>query len=212
MASEYFQGIFTTSEPGDFEEALRYVTTKVTPSMNAALVRPPSDTEIMKAVEEINPDKAPGPDGMTSLFYQRFWEVTSKDVISMVKDFFSSDSFDPRLNQTNICLIPKTECPMEMTKFRPISLCNVSYNIISKIICSRLKKYLPKLISETQSAFVARRLISDNILLAHEAFHAFRTNPMCKAKYMTMKTDMSKAYYRVEWSFLKALLLKMGFA
>lgn len=108
VASEYFQGIFTTLEPGDFEEALRYVTAKVTPSMNAALVRPPSDTEIMKAVEEINPDKAPGPDGMTSLFYQRFWEVTAKDVISMVKDFFSSDSFDPRLNQTNICLIPKT--------------------------------------------------------------------------------------------------------
>lgn len=101
---------------------------------------------------------------------------------------------------------------MEMTEFRPISICNVSYKIISKIIYSRLKKYLPKLISETQSAFVARRLISDNILLAYEAFHALRTNPMCKAKYMAMKTDMSKVYGRVEWSFLKALLLKMSFA
>lgn len=102
---------------------------------------------------------------------------------------------------------------MEMTEFRPISLCNVSYKIISKIICSRLKKFFPKLVSETQSAFVAaRHLISDNILLAQEAFHALRTNPMCKSKYVAVKTDMSKAYDRVEWNFLEALLLKMGFA
>ncbi|XP_056864269.1 uncharacterized protein LOC130511351 [Raphanus sativus] len=180
--------------------------------MNTALVKPPSDQEIKKAVDEINLDKAPGPDGMTGLFYQLFWEVTAREVIAMVKYFFLSNSFDPSMNQTNICLIPKTERPMEMTEFRPISLCNVSYKIISKIICSRLKKFLPKLISETQSAFVARRLISDNILLAQEAFHALRTNPMCKAKYMAIKTDMSKTYDRVKWCFLEALLLKMGFA
>ena len=99
-----------------------------------------------------------------------------------------------------------------MAEFRPISLCNVSYKIISKILCSRLKELLPKLISETQSAFVAKRLITDNILLAQEAFHALRTNLMCKAKFVAIKTDMSKAYDRVEWDFLEALLLKMGFA
>ena len=148
---------------------------------------------------------------MTSLFCQRFWEVTATDIIKMVKDFFGLNSFDPRLNQTHICLIPKTERPREMTEFLPISLCNVSYKIISKILCSRLKKILPKMVSKTQSAFVARRLISDNILLAQEAFHALRTNPMCKAKFVAIMTDISKAYDRVEWNFLEALLLKMVF-
>ncbi|XP_033134838.1 uncharacterized protein LOC117127923 [Brassica rapa] len=99
-----------------------------------------------------------------------------------------------------------------MTEFRPISLCNVSYKIISKIMCKRLKKFLPKLISETQSAFVARRLISDNILVAQEIFHAMRTNPICKSKFVAIKTDMNKAYDRMEWNFLEALMLKMGFA
>lgn len=129
-----------------------------------------------------------------------------------VKDFFLHNVLDPRLNQTNICLIPKTDRPSEMTEFRPISLCNVSYKIISKILSKHLKRCLPSLISETQSAFVARRLITDNILVAHEVFHALRTNPTCKPKFVAIKTDMSKAFVRVEWSFLEALLLKLGFS
>ena len=75
----------------------------------------------------------------------------------------------------------------------------------------RLKFFLPTLISETQSAFVAKRLITDNILVAQEVFHALRTNPSCKAKFVAIKTDMSKAYDRVEWSFLEALMCKLGF-
>lgn len=80
-----------------------------------------------------------------------------------------------------------------MLEFRPISLCNVSYKIISKVLSSRLKKVLPQLISETQSAFVARKHITDNILVAQEMFHALRTNQSCQDKYVAIKTDMSKA-------------------
>ena len=98
-----------------------------------------------------------------------------------------------------------------MTELRPISLCNVGYKVISKILCQRLKTVLPNLISETQSAFVEGRLISDNILIAQEMFHGLRTNTSCKGKFMAIKTDMSKAYDRVEWKFIEELLRKMGF-
>ncbi|CAA7059511.1 unnamed protein product [Microthlaspi erraticum] len=210
-ATAYFQNLFTTSNPSDFDEALRYITPKVSSSMNLALTQPPSNEEIKQAIANINPDKAPGPDGVTSLFFQNFWDEIATDVIHMVQDFFSKPDFDPRLNQTNICLILKTERPRDMTEFRPISLCNVSYKIISKILCNRLKRFIPTIISETQSAFVARRLITDNILIAQEAFHALRTNPMCKTNFVAIKTDISKAYDRVEWGFLEALMIKMGF-
>ncbi|XP_048623656.1 uncharacterized protein LOC125592497 [Brassica napus] len=211
-ATGYFQTLFTTSSPSDFAESLKYITEKVTPAMNEALTKPPSNDEIRQAAFDINPEKAPGPDGMTGLFFQRYWGITAEVMQQTVKDFFQFNVLDPRLNQTNICLIPKTERPVEMTNFRPISLCNVSYKIISNILSKRLKRCLPRLISETQSAFVARRLITDNILVAHEVFHALRTNPSCKAKFVAIKTDMSKAFDRVEWSFLEARLLKLGFS
>ncbi|XP_010473903.1 PREDICTED: uncharacterized protein LOC104753332 [Camelina sativa] len=183
VATRYFQTLFTASTTSGSEDALRYVDSRVSPETNAVLSRDFSDSEIKKAVFSINPDKAPGSDGI----------------------------LDPRINQTNICLIPKNERPRAMSEFCPISLCNVSYKIISKVLCNHLKGALPNLISETQSAFVARRLITDNILLAQENFHALRTNPICKAKFVAIKTDMSKAYDRVEWLFLEALMDKLGF-
>ena len=129
----------------------------------------------------------------------------------MVNNFLVTGELDSRLNITNICMIPKTERPTRMTELRPISLCNVGYKIISKVLCQRLKICLPRLISETQSAFVAGRLISDNILIAQEMFHGLRTNKSCQNKFMAIKTDMSKAYDRIEWDFIEALLYKMGF-
>lgn len=107
----------------------------------------------------------------------------------------------------NICLIPKTQI---QTDLRPISLCNVGYKIIWKVLCKRLRNCLPKLISKTQSAFVLKRLISYNILIAQEMFHGLRTNKSCQYKFMAIKTNMSKTYDRVEWSFVQALLTKTG--
>lgn len=70
---------------------------------------------------------------------------------------------------------------------------------------------LPHVISPAQGAFVAGRFISDNLLIVHEMVHGLRTNPTCKSDFIAIKTDMSKAYDRVEWNFLEALFTKMGF-
>ena len=97
----------------------------------------------------------------------------------MVNNFLTTGDLDSRLNITNICMIPKIERPIRMTELRPISLCNVGYKIISKVLCQRLKLCLPRLISETQSAFVAGRLVSDNILIAQKMFHGLLANRSC---------------------------------
>ncbi|KAG7543424.1 Reverse transcriptase zinc-binding domain [Arabidopsis thaliana x Arabidopsis arenosa] len=212
VAVEYFNNLFTANAHDEEFQILRDVPEIVTNDMNSSLTREVSLEEVKKAVFEMNPTKAPGPDGMTAFFYQRFWPLISADLLATVRSFFDSGTLDPRLNMTNICLVPKAGRPKEMSGFRPISLCNVGYKIISKVLSNRLKRLLPKVISETQSAFVAKRLITDNILIAQENFHALRSSSSCRKKFMAIKTDMSKAYDRVEWPFLRALMKKLGFS
>jgi hypothetical protein len=151
LISNYFHTLFRSNGPADCRLLLQAVDRKVTGDMNADLVREFSREEVKCALDSIGDMKAPGPDGMPSIFYKQFWEVVGEKVIAEVLQVLNGDQFPAGWNETTIVLIPKVPKPDKLKDLRPISLCNVLYKIVSKVLANRLKKVLPDIISPSQS-------------------------------------------------------------
>lgn len=207
----YYQSLFTTSNPCEIEYVLQYVPQMVTNEMNTMLLAEFTKAKVDIALQQMAPLKAPSPDGMPPIFYQHFWESIGDDVAKAVISCLNSRAIPASLNHTYITLILKVKSPEHVTEFRPIALCNILYKLISKVLANRLKKILLEIISESQSAFQFDKAISDNILVAFETLHHMKKRRTGKTDFMTMKLDMSKAYDRVEWDFLLLLMERMGF-
>jgi hypothetical protein len=178
--------------------------------MNSDLTKPYSDEEIRTALFQMGPTKALGPDGFSTLFYQTHWEFFKEEICMAVRGFLNGDFIPDGLCDSIIVLIPKVTNLNNLKNFHPISLCNVLYKIASKVLANRLKKVLPIIILEQQSAFVPGRLITDNALIAQECLHTIQRQKG-KKPFFALKIDMMKAYDRVEWGYLHGCLLKLGF-
>jgi len=133
-------------------------------------------------------------------------------ITNMVLNVLNGNMFVASLNRTNIALIPKINNPKKMADFQPISLSNIVYKLISKTIANKFKALLPHIILENQNVFTYDRLITNNVLVAFELMHFLNHKNASKEGYMAVKLDMSKAFDRVEWCFIKAIMEKLGFS
>ena len=106
IATIYFRQIFESSNPEDIKEALSEVPTTITGPMNDSLTDSVSEWEVKLALFAMHPEKAPGPDGMTALFYHKLWDIVKDDLTFMVNKFLFEGTVANGLNDTNICLIP----------------------------------------------------------------------------------------------------------
>ncbi|WOH08816.1 hypothetical protein DCAR_0728264 [Daucus carota subsp. sativus] len=117
--------------------------------MSRSLDRGFTIEEIKKAVFSMSPDKSPGPDGMNAMFYQQHWDIVGPLVSKAVMDCLNEQAEIGAINSTLVTLIPKVKAPKTVGDFHPISLCNVLYKVISKVLINRLKPILPRIIHET---------------------------------------------------------------
>ncbi|KAK3188889.1 hypothetical protein Dsin_028450 [Dipteronia sinensis] len=214
IVENYFSNIFKSQLPS--RNDLSLVLDCVTPSLPEAkcnfLDSKFSADEVRRAVFDMAPTKAPGPDGLPALFYQKFWPVVGSAVSKACLGVLNEGTDIGAANRTLVTLIPKVRRAEKMTDFRPISLCNVLYKIVAKALANRLREVLGDVISETQSAFIPGRLISDNAIVGFKCMHALKRLKKRIRGALALKLDMSKAYDRIEWDFLNGMMSKLGFS
>lgn len=164
---------------------------RLTVSQSISLEAPFSLEEIRATLFSCNPNKAPGPDGLSFLFYQTFWDLIQGDIFHLFQVFFDNKLDLSKLNLASMCLIPKKADPKLITNYRPISLINCSFKLITKVLTDRLGRVIDSLINDSQTAFIKGRLITDNIACAHEVLHTIHKKKM---KGVLFKLDYEKAF------------------
>ena len=179
--------------------------------MNITLLQRYSSEEVKQALFQMHPSKSPEPNGMPPFFFQKYWHIVSQDVTIAILSVLNFGHMLHKMNFTHIVLIPKNNELKNMSDYRPISLDNVIFKIVSKVVANCLKHVLPMVIFDAQSAFVPNRLITDNTIVVYELLHRMRNRRKGRMGQMVVKLDISKAYDRVEWCFLCQIMLKPGF-
>ncbi|XP_052112461.1 uncharacterized protein LOC127744218 [Arachis duranensis] len=208
MATSFFNNLYTDSSPHT-----PFFLQNMFPNLNNteshALGRNVSNEEIKDAMFDIGSWKALGRDGLQAIFYQSQWSKIGNDVCNLTKSIFLQPKKVKEVNETLITLISKVEPVSHFKQLRPISLCNVSYKVVTKILANRLRSVMNKLVRPNQCSFIPGRQSADNIIITQEVIHSMRNKKGGKG-WMAIKIDLEKAYDRLKWSFIKETLLDIG--
>nr|GEU90858.1 putative RNA-directed DNA polymerase, eukaryota, reverse transcriptase zinc-binding domain protein [Tanacetum cinerariifolium] len=153
--------------------------------------------EIRNAVWSCGNDKSLGPDGFSFLFIKTYWDFFKEDVVSFVNNFLDSKSMPRGTNSSFITLVPKIANPILIKDFRPISLINLQYKIVAKLLANRLSSVIDKI-----------RQILDGPLMVSEIIDWYKKR---NKRLMILKVDFEKAFDSVSWNYLDYIVLHMGF-
>lgn len=163
----------TTSHNADFLfNALPDDLPTLTDMDRELLSMPFSKEEVYKTLKSMPSGKSPGTEGLNSEFYLFYWNIVGDHLFKAISFFFNSGQLPSSWGKTYVALIPKKPNPTSVSDFRPISLCNVCYKIITKMLANRLKRVIHKLIGPEQSGFIPGRGAFDNIITAQEIVHS----------------------------------------
>lgn len=134
---DFFEGLLTIKE-GESEMKNIFLRVKkcIIEEANFELIAPYTEEKVLRALKEMGPTKASRIDGLLIIFFQKCWHIMGKEVSLFCLVILNNDMNLEAMNVTNIVLIPKIQYPMTMGNFRPISICNVIYKVIVKMVAN----------------------------------------------------------------------------
>lgn len=152
----------------------------------------------------LNPNKVPGPNGLTYAFYKASWDILGPEVELAVQDFFRSYFFPASTNATIMSLVPKHPGASLVTDYRLIACLNTIYKVVSRLLVKKLKPILPEIIVPNQITFVKDRLLVENTFLAGQLVQGYHKHN--SQQRITIKVDKAKAFDTLSWDFLFSCL------
>lgn len=165
--------------------------------------------EISNALKKMKNNKSPGLDGFPAEFFKVFWNKLRIIVLRAINYSFDSKILPISLRRCIINCLPKGDKPRDnMKNWRPISLLSVTYKIASAALSNRIKPFLDKIISKTQSGFIKGRFIGDTTRLIYDIMDFTENNNI---PGLLVLIDFEKAFDSISWKFMYNVLEFMGF-
>jgi hypothetical protein len=165
-------------------------------------------SECYEAVRLFATNKSPGTDGLPIEFYKHFWNTLGEYFVEMANSCYERGSLAPSQRLALISTLYKKGDRLELSNWRPISLCNLDYKIITKVLSLRLVQVLDEIINPDQTCCVKGRSISHNLLLIKDLIE-YSNNENIPGIFLSI--DQMKAFDRVDWKYLIRCLEKFGF-
>ena len=209
--TKYYKDLFGSPEENHFslDESRRDDIPQVSNAENELLTACFSDKEVKETIFQMELNKSSGPDGFPAEFYQTFWEIIKKDLMSLFNDFHNKRLPLFSLNFGIITLLYKKSDAIQIQQYRPICLLNVSFKVFTKALTNRLSVIAQNEIRPTQSAFMPGRFIMEGVVVLHESIHEMHRK---KVDGVILKLDFEKAYDKVKWSLLQQTLRMKSFS
>ena len=164
--------------------------------------------EIEEAISSLANGKSPGIDGLQAKFYKVNKDWISSELFEVYQFAADNGSLGDKINQGLIKLLPKDGDKLQVKNWRPITLLNISYKVIAKLLANRIAKVLDSIISVTKTGFIKGRFILENLVTSWEAMHWAKADNQNSTMILL---DFEKAYDRIEWHFVIAMLKQFGF-
>jgi len=207
---DFYSDLYTEekTDPEAQKKLLENITTPLSEDSRSECEGIITEEEIDIALKSFDNNKSPGNDGLSKEFYKFFWSILKEDLLRVLNFAFQAGHMSDSQQEAIITLLYKSGDKEEVKNWRPISLLNVDYKILTKCIANRIKKVMNKIISRDQTCGIPGRSIYENIIFTQDAiFYANKNNK----PLVIVSLDQSKAFDRVNRNFIFKCLSKFGF-